>query len=97
MSKFETKLYSSKVFPAEISTFNIGKYYIQSIPSDTLNRYEAILSFEDTFIESESSGSHPEEESNIICRFLSLVYNMKVKRSGIRINGINVITKQQIN
>ena len=87
----ETKLILNKGFPPHTPEVKFGRYLIRSVPSSSPTETEAILSFTSTY-ESSAGGSHPEGEVDIVCRLLSVVFDTRVKKAGIRINEIDIPT-----
>lgn len=85
----EAKLILSKSFPPGISEIKFGRYKIQPIPPSSATEIEAILTFINTY-KDPKDGSHPEEEANIVCGILSLFLDTRIKKTGIRINKIDI-------
>lgn len=82
----ETKITLSKSFPPGTPEILFGRYKIQPIPTEVSTHGEAVLSF----LNRDSLGSHPEEEAEMICRLLSLIFDTRIKKTGIRINHIDM-------
>ena len=87
---FEMRLSLSKCFPPGVSDICFGRYSLKPLPSSDPEWSDALLSFVDTFKEPEAGGSNPEEEAINICRLLSLLLNMRVKRGAIRVNAVDL-------
>lgn len=86
---FEIRLGLSKRFPPGTATLGLGKYELRPIPSSSSDG-EAILSFVNTFEAPVGGGSHPDEEAAIVARCLSLCMDARLRRSGIRVNHIDI-------
>lgn len=86
----ETKLILSKHFPPGISEVTFGRYRIRPVPLSSAAEGEAILSFINTYEDPMAGGSHPEEEANIVCRLLSVFFDARVKKAGIRVNEVDI-------
>lgn len=86
----ETKLLLSKHFPPATSEVKFGRYSIRPVPLASPTEVEAILSFMNTFEDPIGGGSHPEEEANIICKLLSLFFEARTRKAGIRINNVDI-------
>jgi hypothetical protein len=86
----EVKLALSKRFPPGSSEVAFGRYRIQAIPTTSMAKGEAILSFTDTLSDSVGEGRNPEEETNIVCSLLSVIFDSRIEKSGIRINKVDI-------
>jgi hypothetical protein len=86
--RIETRLFLSKAFPPGTGGAQLGHYTVTAIPSTRPTEGEAVLEFVDEAEKGE--GSNPEEEANIVCNLLSVILQAKVRRSGLRINAIDV-------
>lgn len=87
----QTRLSLSKLFASGSDGFDCGRYRVRAIPSALPGKSEAVLEFIDAFEGEIGGGSHPEEEANILCDFLSLILEARVKRDGFRINSIDIV------
>ena len=86
--KVETRLVLSKRFPPGTSLLECGRYRLRAIPSSYPDQGEAVLEFSaDCEL---GRGSHPEEEANILCNLLSLILEMRINRSGLRLNAADM-------
>lgn len=92
--RIETRLFLSKAFPAGSTEIKCGRYSITAIPSTRAAEGEAVLEFVNTFEAPEGGGSNPEEEANIVCNLLSLVLEARIRRSGLRVNAIDIPANQ---
>ncbi|HXM39994.1 MAG TPA: hypothetical protein VN924_02015 [Bryobacteraceae bacterium] len=61
---------------------------MKPLPCASAGFGEALLSFEDQM--TTTTGAHPEQESDIVARFLGLVLNARVERTASRIGTLNV-------
>ncbi len=86
----ETKLTLSKAFPPGTSEILFGRYKIRPIPSELAAHGEALLAFSSTYEHPIGGGSHPEEEAEIVCKILSLFLDTRIKKTGTRINCIDI-------
>ncbi len=86
----ETRLTLSKSFRPGESDLALGRYTLKPLPPIRPGETEAILVFDDAYESPVEGGSHPEEEASILCVLLSLLLETRVKRSGLRLNHINI-------
>lgn len=87
----EIKLKLSKRFQPLYPEYKFGRYSLKAIPTASSRGGEAILTFEDSFqSQPDGGGSHPEKEGQIICNFLALIADMRIKRDGLRVNGVDI-------
>lgn len=84
----ETKLKLSKTFRPGVSEVRFGKYTLKPVPS--FESSEAVLVFIDSYEGPKGGGSHPEEETSIVMKFLALVFNSRISKRGTRINNIDI-------
>src|SRR6266576_2731372 len=85
--RVESLLRVSKSFPAGFSDVRFGKYTIKALPCASAEFSDVLLCFDDQVLSHEA---HPEQESEMIARFLGLVLNAKIERLATRINTFNV-------
>ena len=86
----EAKLMLSKLFPSGTSEVTFGRYRLEPVPLSSATEGEAILSFINTYEDPVGGGSNPEGEVNIVSRLLSVFFNARIKKSGIRMNDIDI-------
>jgi hypothetical protein len=86
---FELKLALSKRFPPGTMVVEAGCYKLLPTPSAS-SEGEAVLSFVDSYEHPMAGGSHPEEEATMVARCLSLFIDARVKKAGVRINGVDI-------
>jgi hypothetical protein len=84
------KLILSKSFPPGTPEFKLARYRIQPVPLSSTTEGEAILSFMNIYEDPVGGGSHPEEEANIVCRLLSVFLDARIKKTGLRINEVDI-------
>lgn len=92
--RIQTRLVLSKTFPLGMAELTCGKYRIAALPSVTPEKTEALLEFVDAYEAPIGGGSNPEEEANIVCNFLSVIMDSRIKRSGLRVDAIDVPLNQ---
>jgi hypothetical protein len=66
---------------------DLRRYKLHPLPSRYGGPQEAILSF---FEANQGSYSNPEQEGEIVLSFLSLVLNCRIRKTGYRVNGLDI-------
>lgn len=86
----EVKLNLSKFFPPGLGQIEFEQYNLRAIPSSSTTKSESVLAFNNTYKSAQGGGSYPEEEANIIAKLLSLFWDSKISKTGLRINQIDI-------
>jgi hypothetical protein len=87
----EARLSFSKKFKPGQSEFVFGRYKLIPIPPSNIDSAEAILSFDDIYQDSKG-GSNPVEEIDIVCKLISVFFDVITKRENVRINNVDIPT-----
>lgn len=90
-SRTETRVWISKLIPANLPEIDMGHYKIRAISSDKTAGGEAILSYDEPPPRKDGPPRAPVVELDLICSLLSLLLDCRVKRDGVKINGVDVL------
>lgn len=82
----------SRRFPITQREVGLLRYRLQPLPSKYDGPQEAILAFEEPM---ETSYADPEHEGEIVLSFLSLVFNCRIRKTGYRVNGLDISGEKQ--
>jgi len=77
----------SRRFPIKQGDLDLLRYRLNLLPSRYDGQQEAVLIFDDDMAKGHSN---PEHEGEILCSFLSLLFDCQVRKTGYRQNGIDL-------
>ena len=88
----EIRCEMSRRFPIAQGELDLARYKLEPLPSRYGGQQEAILTFEVSMAKGHAS---PEEEGEMILSFLTLLFDCKVKKTGHRVNGVDIGSDRQ--